>query len=310
MDTLERIQREASLMGCTCLVQEPMSKHTTFRIGGPADLLVTAGTIGQLRGLVRLCRETETPVYLLGKGSNLLGSDEGIRGVVISLGGEFTSVSREGENGIRCGAGASLASVCVFARENRLSGLEFAWGIPGSAGGAAYMNAGAYGGEMKEVLVSCDHMTLTGETGSLRGEELALGYRRSAYSGGDKIILFLHLALTPGNPVDIGHKMEELMTRRKDRQPYEMPSAGSVFKRPEGYYAGTLIEQCGLKGCQIGGAQVSPKHAGFIVNTGGATCRDVEALIEKIQETVLRETGVTLECEVRRAASCRTQAAR
>ena len=172
------------------------------------------------------------------------------------------------------------------------------------------MNAGAYGGEMKEVLVSCDHMTLTGETGSLQGEELALGYRRSAYSGGDKIILFLHLALTPGNPVDIGHKMEELMTRRKDRQPYEMPSAGSVFKRPEGYYAGTLIEQCGLKGCQIGGAQVSPKHAGFIVNTGGATCRDVEALIEKIQETVLRETGVTLECEVRRAASCRTQAAR
>ena len=163
------------------------------------------------------------------------------------------------------------------------------------------MNAGAYGGEMKEVLVSCDHMTLTGETGSLQGEELALGYRRSAYSGGDKIILFLHLALTPGNPVDIGHKMEELMTRRKDRQPYEMPSAGSVFKRPEGYYAGTLIEQCGLKGCQIGGAQVSPKHAGFIVNTGGATCRDVEALIEKIQETVLRETGVTLECEVRKA---------
>lgn len=238
-------------------------------------------------------------MMFLGNGSNLLVSDKGIRGVVIRLAGDFAKVAREGKTGICCGAGATLASACVFARDNDLTGLEFAWGIPGSAGGAAYMNAGAYGGEMKDVLRSCEHMTPDGKIEILSGEEMRLSYRRSAYTGGENVILFLHMQLEKGHHSAIASQMEELMNRRREKQPYDMPSAGSVFKRPEGYFAGTLIEQCGLKGKTVGGAQVSPKHAGFIVNTGGATCRDVQELIAMIQERVLRETGVQLECEVR-----------
>ncbi len=299
VNKLERIAEQAQALGCRCLREEPMSRHTTFKIGGPADLLVMAETQKQLSALLRLCRESEVPVSILGNGSNLLVSDRGIRGVVITLGGEFSKITLEGETGICCGAGVPLASVCSFAREHSLTGLEFAWGIPGSAGGAAYMNAGAYGGEMKDVLCSCDHMTSDGEMSSFSGDELELSYRHSAYSDSKEVILFLHLKLQKGSQAEISAKMEELMRRRKEKQPYDMPSAGSVFKRPVGYFAGGLIEQCGLKGCSVGGAQVSPKHAGFIVNTGGATCQDVQQLIEKIQQTVLRETGVQLECEVR-----------
>ncbi len=276
-----------------------MALHTTFRIGGPADLFLTVENLRQLREMAAACREQEIPMMFLGNGSNLLVSDKGIRGVVIRLAGDFAKVAREGKTGICCGAGATLASACVFARDNDLTGLEFAWGIPGSAGGAAYMNAGAYGGEMKDVLRSCEHMTPDGKIEILSGEEMRLSYRRSAYTGGENVILFLHMQLEKGHHSAIASQMEELMNRRREKQPYDMPSAGSVFKRPEGYFAGTLIEQCGLKGKTVGGAQVSPKHAGFIVNTGGATCRDVQELIAMIQERVLRETGVQLECEVR-----------
>lgn len=276
-----------------------MALHTTFRIGGPADLFLTVENLRQLREMAAACREQEIPMMFLGNGSNLLVSDKGIRGVVIHLAGDFAKVAREGKTGICCGAGATLASACVFARDNDLTGLEFAWGIPGSAGGAAYMNAGAYGGEMKDVLRSCEHMTPDGKIEILSGEEMRLSYRRSAYTGGENVILFLHMQLEKGHHSAIASQMEELMNRRREKQPYDMPSAGSVFKRPEGYFAGTLIEQCGLKGKTVGGAQVSPKHAGFIVNTGGATCRDVQELIAMIQERVLRETGVHLECEVR-----------
>ena len=276
-----------------------MALHTTFRIGGPADLFLTVENLRQLREMAAACREQEIPMMFLGNGSNLLVSDKGIRGVVIRLAGDFAKVAREGKTGICCGAGATLASACVFARDNDLTGLEFAWGIPGSAGGAAYMNAGAYGGEIKDVLRSCEHMTPDGKIEILSGEEMRLSYRRSAYTGGENVILFLHMQLEKGHHSAIASQMEELMNRRREKQPYDMPSAGSVFKRPEGYFAGTLIEQCGLKGKTVGGAQVSPKHAGFIVNTGGATCRDVQELIAMIQERVLRETGVQLECEVR-----------
>lgn len=299
MKTLELIEQKAEGLGCRCLRQEPMSLHTTFRIGGPADLFVTVENLRQLREIAAACREQEVPIQLLGNGSNLLVSDSGIRGVVIRLSGDFARVAREGETGICCGAGATLASACVFARDNNLTGLEFAWGIPGSAGGAAYMNAGAYGGEMKDVLRSCEHMTPDGKIEICTGEELALSYRRSAYTGGENVILFLHMQLEKGHHSAIASQMEELMNRRREKQPYDMPSAGSIFKRPEGYFAGTLIEQCGLKGKTVGGAQVSPKHAGFIVNTGGATCKDVQTLIAQIQETVKKETGVQLECEVR-----------
>ncbi len=276
-----------------------MALHTTFRIGGPADLFLTVENLRQLREMAAACREQEIPMMFLGNGSNLLVSDKGIRGVVIRLAGDFAKVAREGKTGICCGEGATLASACVFARDNDLPGLDFAWGIPGSAGGAAYMNAGAYGGEIKDVLRSCEHMTPDGKIEILSGEEMRLSYRRSAYTGGENVILFLHMQLEKGHHSAIASQMEELMNRRREKQPYDMPSAGSVFKRPEGYFAGTLIEQCGLKGKTVGGAQVSPKHAGFIVNTGGATCRDVQELIAMIQERVLRETGVQLECEVR-----------
>ena len=299
MKTLEQIEQRANELGCRCLRQEPMALHTTFRIGGPADLFLTVENLRQLREMAAACRQQEIPMMFLGNGSNLLVSDKGIRGVVIRLAGDFAKVAREGKTGICCGAGATLASACVFARDNDLTGLEFAWGIPGSAGGAAYMNAGAYGGEMKDVLRSCEHMTPDGKIEILSGEEMRLSYRRSAYTGGENVILFLHMQLEKGHHSAIASQMEELMNRRREKQPYDMPSAGSVFKRPEGYFAGTLIEQCGLKGKTVGGAQVSPKHAGFIVNTGGATCRDVQELIAMIQERVLRETGVQLECEVR-----------
>lgn len=299
MKTLEQIEQRANELGCRCLWQEPMALHTTFRIGGPADLFLTVENLRQLREMAAACRKQEIPMMFLGNGSNLLVSDKGIRGVVIRLAGDFAKVAREGKTGICCGAGATLASACVFARDNDLTGLEFAWGIPGSAGGAAYMNAGAYGGEMKDVLRSCEHMTPDGKIEILSGEEMRLSYRRSAYTGGENVILFLHMQLEKGHHSAIASQMEELMNRRREKQPYDMPSAGSVFKRPEGYFAGTLIEQCGLKGKTVGGAQVSPKHAGFIVNTGGATCRDVQELIAMIQERVLRETGVQLECEVR-----------
>ena len=299
MKTLEQIEQRANELGCRCLRQEPMALHTTFRIGGPADLFLTVENLRQLREMAAACREQEIPMMFLGNGSNLLVSDKGIRGVVIRLAGDFAKVAREGKTGICCGAGATLASACVFARDNDLTGLEFAWGIPGSAGGAAYMNAGAYGGEMKDVLRSCEDMTPDGKIEILSGEEMRLSYRRSAYTGGENVILFLHMQLEKGHHSAIASQMEELMNRRREKQPYDMPSAGSVFKRPEGYFAGTLIEQCGLKGKTVGGAQVSPKHAGFIVNTGGATCRDVQELIAMIQERVLRETGVQLECEVR-----------
>ena len=276
-----------------------MSRHTTFQIGGPADRFITVETLPQLKGLVKALGQGGLPFLLLGKGSNLLVGDRGFRGAVLLLSGDFKKVEQREEGLLRAGAGASLASVCAFARERGLSGLEFAWGIPGSAGGAAYMDAGAYGGEMKDVVERVCHLTPQGEEGSARGEELQFSYRRSRYTGGREIITFVEYRLQPGDPAQIAAKMEELMARRKEKQPYDMPSAGSVFKRPQGAFAAALIEECGLKGRRVGGAQVSEKHAGFIVNTGGATCADVLALIRQIQEEVYEKRGIRLETEVR-----------
>ena len=285
--------------GCPVLTQEPMRLHCTFKIGGPADLFASPRDQKQLCDLLALCREAQVPVTVVGKGSDLLVSDEGIRGVVVHIDGGFGGLSLAGPGVIRCGAGVSLAKLCLFALENGLTGLEFAWGIPGSAGGAAYMNAGAYGGEMKQVLTRCTHMTPDGRLGAFAGEELALSYRRSAYTGSDRIITSLELALAPGDKEQIRARMDDYLSRRKQKQPLEYPSAGSVFKRPAGYFAGGLIEQCGLKGYRIGDAMVSEKHAGFIINAGQASCRDVLQLIAHIQHTVQQECGVSLECEVK-----------
>ena len=288
-------------IGCEVRADEPMKQHTSFRIGGAADWFVTVHDERQLRDVLALARRENIPVFVLGNGSNLLVSDKGIRGIVLRLGGAFCDIGLNSDGTIHCGAGAQLSRLCAFALERSLTGLEFAWGIPGSCGGAALMDAGAYGGEMKDVIVSCEHICLaTGESGRFAGDELDFAYRHSVYSGGGYVITALNLRLEKGDKEVIRARMDELMGRRKDKQPLEYPSAGSIFKRPEGYFAGGLIEQCGFKGTQVGGAQVSPKHAGFIVNVGGATCEDVLTLIGSIQRKVKEETGVDLECEVRK----------
>ena len=294
------LDQTAQALGCPLRVDEPMARHTTFQIGGPADRFLTVENAAQLQGLLSCLRQAGIPYLVLGKGSNLLVSDKGIRGAVLHLGGDFKKVEvlPDGRT-LRAGAGAPLASVCALARERSLTGLEFAWGIPGSVGGGAYMDAGAYGGEMRDVVSRVLHLGPDGAPGEARGEELCFGYRKSRYTGGEDIITAVEFTLQPGDPAAIAGKMEELMARRKDKQPYDMPSAGSVFKRPQNGFAAALIEQCGLKGRRVGGAQVSEKHAGFIVNTGGATCQDVLELISIIRKTVEEQTGTCLECEVR-----------
>ena len=299
MNRLEELAETARALGCEARAGEPMNRHTTFRIGGPADLFLTAPDEAALSAVCRRADEMETPLFPLGNGSNLLVSDSGFRGAVVALGEGFRRIEPIGDASVSCGAGVSLAALCTWAKNQQLSGLEFAWGIPGSVGGAAFMNAGAYGHSVSEAIVSCSHVCEDGSPGSRNAEELGFGYRRSSYSSGGSIITSAVFRLRAGEREAIGAEMEDYAARRKAKQPLELPSAGSVFKRPEGHFAGALIEQCGLKGKQIGGAAVSEKHAGFIVNLGGATCCDVKRLIALIQETVLRETGVGLECEIR-----------
>lgn len=299
MNRIEELGDFARARGSEARYGEPMSRHTTFRIGGPADLFVAANGLPALREICRKAAELGVPVFPLGNGSNLLVSDAGVRGAVVALGEGFRKVVPCGETELECGAGVSLAGLCKFAQNRSLTGLEFAYGIPGLVGGAAYMNAGAYEHSVSEVITACSHVTPRGETGALRGGELGYGYRRSAYTENGYFIVSIRVKLERGDPERISARMEELYDRRKSKQPLEMPSAGSVFKRPPGHYAGTLIEECGLKGRRVGGAVVSEKHAGFIVNAGGATCDDVRRLIALIQETVFGRTGVRLECEVK-----------
>jgi UDP-N-acetylmuramate dehydrogenase len=301
MNGIEILSETARLLGCEVRRDEPMSRHTTFRIGGPAELFLTAPDLPALKGICQKAAETGIPILPLGNGSNLLVSDAGIHGAVVTLGSVFRKISLVSETSILCGTAASIASLCDFAKSQSLTGAEFAWGIPGSMGGAVFMNAGAYGHCVSEIISFCSHITKDGKEGTLSGSGLDFGYRHSAYSSGGFIITAVRVELKHGVQAEIAAQMDEIYTRRKAKQPLDLPSAGSVFKRPKGHYAGMLIEQCGLKGRRVGGAAVSEKHAGFIVNLGGATCADVEKLIAVIQETVLRETGVTLECEVRKA---------
>lgn len=292
--------RQLQAIGCEVLCSEPMSRHTTFRIGGPADYFLTVHTQQELSRTLALLAEQGVPYMMLGRGSNLLVSDRGIRGAVICLAGEFKEITlcNDGVT-LRCGAGVSLMSLCKFAAQHSLSGLEFAYGIPGSVGGAVYMNAGAYGGEMKDVVRTVTHLTADGEPVTASDDALDFSYRHSRYSGTGDLIVSAEFSLRPAPQEKISAQMDELLTRRKDKQPYDSPSAGSIFKRPQNGFAAAMIEQCGLKGKSVGGAQVSPKHAGFIVNTGQATCADVLELIAQIQQEVQRQTGTLLECEVR-----------
>lgn len=278
---------------------EDMSLHTTFKIGGPARLIVYPKSVEEISGIVKKCRELDVRYMAVGNGSNLLVADEGIDACVIVIGKDFSDIELIDENTIFAKAGAPLMKVCRFALEHSLSGLEFAFGIPGYCGGGAFMNAGAYGGELKDVLYRCEHIDENGDIGYLEGDDLALAYRHSAYYDNGCIITGLYMKLEKGNPEEIKAKMEDFMGRRKDKQPLEYPSAGSTFKRPEGYFAGALIEECNLKGASVGGAQVSTKHAGFVINTGGATCQDVLDLCKHVHDTILDKKGVELEMEIR-----------
>ena len=276
----------------------PMSAKTSFKIGGPAELMLFPASAEELQACIKLCAEKGVKPFILGCGSNLLVKDSGLDGVVIST-EKLQGITHIGNGLIRCGAGVRLSELCGFAQKHGLSGLEFAYGIPGSAGGAVYMNAGAYDGEMKDVLVSASYIGAQGEVRELPAEALDLGYRHSVLMKSNGIVAGLTIQLAPSDPSEIRAKMTEIMQKRKDKQPLEFPSAGSTFKRPEGHFAGALIEQCGLKGRGVGGALVSEKHAGFIVNAGGATAADVRALIVLVQSIVETETGVFLEPEIR-----------
>ena len=276
-----------------------LSGLTTFRIGGPADYVVSPENIDELNQAIRVLRDQGIPYVVLGRGSNVLASDEGFRGAVIRLSTDyFQRIRVEGEL-ITAEAGVTLTHLSRTARRNGLTGLEFASGIPGSLGGGLYMNAGAYGGEMKDIVKEVTVVDLFGDQMTLSGEEMEFGTRSSILQKKSWIAVRAVLKLQKGDPQTIEQRMEELTQQRKAKQPIELPSAGSVFKRPQGYFAGALIEQAGLKGYKIGGAEVSEKHAGFIVNRGGATCEDIVSLIRYIQKTVEEKFGVKLEPEIR-----------
>lgn len=281
------------------LIDEPMSRHTTFRVGGPADFFVTPKAKEEVRDVIRICKEAGMPYYIIGNGSNLLVSDAGYRGVIVQIYKEMNEVKVEGDL-VKAQAGALLSGIAAKALGAELSGFEFASGIPGTIGGACVMNAGAYGGEMKDVLESVTALTGEGKIIELGRNELELGYRTSVIAKKGYIVLGAVLKLERGDGEKIKTYMDELKEKRVTKQPLEYPSAGSTFKRPEGYFAGKLIEDAGLRGFQVGGAQVSEKHCGFVINRDHATAADIMELMRQVQIRVKENSGVDLEPEVKR----------
>ncbi|MCL2311535.1 MAG: UDP-N-acetylmuramate dehydrogenase [Firmicutes bacterium] len=283
---------------CTVYENEPLYKYTTFKIGGPADFLVKVSDIESLKKILLFLSTKNIPYFLIGNGSNLLISDKGFRGVVIKLSDDFDKIFCK-NNELICGASASLSKICKFALKNSLSGLEFIYGVPGACGGAVFMNAGAYGGEIKDVIKEVNYIDNMGNSGKLNKEESDFSYRSSIYSKKNLIITSATFSLVSSNFKNINKKMDENISRRNEKQPVEMASAGSVFKRPLNHFAGTLIQNCNLKGKKIGGAMVSEKHSGFIVNTGDATYEDVLNLINFIKKEVFEKTGIVLSEEIK-----------
>lgn len=309
------LQRIKDIVGeNNVLIDEPMKNHTTFMTGGPADYFVMPQSIEQIDGLIKLSKNSNISYYIIGKGSNLLVSDDGFRGIVIQLYDKFADCELitdmadleavgdrdAGSRHIRVKAGMSLIKLGKIASDNGLTGFEFASGIPGTIGGAVVMNAGAYGGEMKDILVSATIMDNDGNIRTLSVSELELGYRTSIIARRGWIVLEAVIMLKNGDKTEIRKRMSELAAKRIEKQPLEYPSAGSTFKRPEGYFAGKLIEDAGLKGASVGGAVVSKKHAGFVVNTGGATSKDIIDLTDMIAKKVYELYGVKLELEVKK----------
>lgn len=279
------------------LLEEPMHKHTTFRVGGPAEVFVTVDNKEQLEKIIKYLNLVERPYFILGNGSNLLVGDKGYRGVIIRLGGEFTALKTEG-NLLTAGASVLLSAAAREAMENGLTGMEFASGIPGSIGGGVKMNAGAYDGEMRQIVESVQVMYKDGSILDLDNDTMEFGYRNSVIKNRPYVVLQVSLRLQPGNKEEILARMNELAARRKEKQPLEFASAGSTFKRPEGYFAGKLIMDSGMRGARIGGAQISEKHCGFVINDGTAIAADIAELIQEVVETVRDKFGVTLEPEV------------
>lgn len=279
-------------------LDEPMKSHTTFRIGGPAKYFVIPETKEEIKAVIECCKKADMPYYILGNGSNLLVSDKGYEGVVIQIFKNMNQIVLDGET-ITAQAGAILSSVANKALEAELTGFEFAAGIPGTLGGACVMNAGAYGGEMKDVLVSVVVLTQDGEFLTIPKEELELGYRTSVIAKKNYIVLEATICLTKGDKEAIKARMDELKVQRTTKQPLEYPSAGSTFKRPVGYFAGKLIQDAGLRGFQVGGAQVSEKHCGFVINKDQATAADVAELMKQVSAKVKEQFGVELEAEVK-----------
>ena len=282
--------------GVLCLENEPLSRRTTFRIGGPADLSLFPRTAGQMRELLALLKESGTAFFVLGKGSNVLFPDEGFRGAVLFT-EEMKELTREGKT-VTASCGVSLTALSRFALSLRLKGAEFLYGIPGSVGGAVYMNAGAYGSEVSSILLSCSAVLPDGSRASFSNGSCGFSYRHSVFCENGGVVLSATFELEEGDPEEIGQTMRALFAKRAEKQPLDLPSAGSAFKRPKEGFAAQMIDECGLKGLMAGGAAVSEKHAGFIVNRGGATAKDVKELIKTVRDTVFREKGVLLEPEI------------
>ena len=293
------IERFSNLLGNEKVrINEPMNRHTTFRIGGPADYFLLPSSSEEVKGILEICKEESLQYFILGNGSNLFVSDEGYRGVIIQLYRNYGGLTVEGTE-IRAGAGVLLSQIAAAARNESLTGFEFAGGIPGTLGGAVVMNAGAYGGELKDVLKEAVVMDREGNIFTVPVEKLAMGYRISLVKTAGYLVLEVVISLKKGSQEEIRDTMKDLADRRISKQPLEYPSAGSTFKRPEGYFAGKLIMDAGLRGYQVGGAQVSEKHCGFVINKGNATAADVCRLMADVQAKVQEQFGVTLEPEVK-----------
>lgn len=285
-------------LDCEYKLNEPLKNHTTFKIGGQAKILVQINSEKSLVKLLSFLREKNIKFFILGKGSNILADDNGFDGVILKISKDFSEIKLTGENEVYCTAGTSLSELCLFSLDHSLSGLEFAYGIPGTAGGALFMNAGAYGGEIKDVVVSARYIDKNGNIRTIKNEDMNLSYRHSIFSdNSDNIIIDMIFSLKSGEKSEIKSQMDELLKKRKDKQPLEYPSAGSTFKRPEGSFASLLIDQCGLKGLTVGNAQVSEKHSGFVINKGGATFEDVIKLTDEVKKIVKEKTGYQLELE-------------
>ncbi len=296
MSYINELTQLCEKLGCRITPDCPLSEYVTFRFGGACRALVSVNSAESAAELLRYLRSSSIKYGIIGRGSNILVPDEGFDGVVLLFGGDFAEIETDG-NIIKCSAGALLASACVRAQQNSLTGMENLFGIPGTVGGALYMNAGAYGNEMSDVVVSAEYIDENGEIKTMFAEDMKLSYRHSIFSEKDYIITSVTMKLANGNSDEIKTAMNECMGKRSSKQPLEYPSAGSTFKRPEGSYASLLIDQCGLKGMTCGGAMVSEKHSGFVINKGYATCSDVLELCDKVKEIVLEKTGYTLELE-------------